>query len=120
MKKRNPFLPVLLLVLLFSTACHYHRYHTRTVKVNNENTSLKIEYCGAVYFNDNGTAIEEMAPGGYIKYKKNDSRFFAKCNDEGRISYRISDGDIQLNINDAVAKEMIAAVVKEIAGHYDR
>ncbi len=120
MKKINPFLTVLLLVLLISTACHHHRYRTRTVSVNNETSSLKIEYCGNVYFNDNGTDIEEMAPGGYVKYKKNESRFLAKCNDEGKISYRISDGDIRINIKDAVAKEMIATIVKEIAYHYHR
>ena len=119
MKKRSPLFITLLLVLLMAAACHHHRYHTRTVKVSNGHTSLKIEYCGDVLFNDNETDIEEMAPDGYIKYKKNDTRFVVKCNNEGRISYRLSDEDGQLNIYDAGAKELISIAIREIAGHYN-
>ena len=120
MKKRNPFVTVLLLVLLISSACHFHRYSTRTVSVNDENSSLKIEYCGHVIFNDNETAIKEIEPNGYVRYKKDDKLFVAKCNEEGIISYKLRDGNIRLNYNDAGAREFIAAAVREIAGHYDR
>ena len=120
MKKRNPFVTVFLLILLTSAACHYHRYRTKTVKVENGHHSLKIEYCGDVYFNETETAIEEMAPDGYIKYKKDDNRFLVECNKSGEISYRLSSEGIRLNANADGAKEFIARVVKEIAYHYDR
>ena len=120
MKKRNPFVTALLFVIVVSTACHYHRYRTKTIRVSNDHSSLKIEYCGDIIFNNNETAIEDMAPGGYVRYRKDDDRFTAECDDEGRISYKIIDGDTRLNISDPGTKAFIAHVIREIAGHYNR
>ena len=120
MKKRNPFLTALLLLLLISTACHFHHYRKRTVRISNDNSSLKIEYCGQVVFNDNETAIEDISPNGYVKYRKDDKYFVAKRNEEGNISYRVSDDDMQLDCNDADTREFITRAIREIASHYDR
>ena len=120
MKKRNPFLTALLLLLLISTACHFHHHRKRTVRVSNDNSSLKIEYCGEVIFNDNETAIEDISPDGYVKYRKGDKCFVAKSNEEGNISYRVSDDDMQLDCNDADTREFITRAIREIASHYDR
>jgi hypothetical protein len=120
MKKRNPFVTAILFIVVVSTACHYHRYRTRTVSVSNDHSSLKIEYCGDIIFNNNETAIEEMAPGGYVKYRKDDDRFVAECNDQGHISYKVTEADTRLNISDPRAKEFVARTIREIAGHYNR
>ena len=120
MKKRNPFITIILLLLLLSTACHYNNYRTRTVRVSNDNMSLKIEYCGEVIFNEDETAIEEIEPKGYVKYKKNDRRFVAESDDEGNITCKIYDGNRRLNYNDDNSKEFIVTAIREIARHYDR
>lgn len=118
--KRNPLAAVLILLLLLSTACHFHRHRIRTVSINTDQTSLKIEYSGKVYFNDEKTAIDYISPGGYVKYKKDDNLFFAKSNDEGEITYKLINGDIKMNYNDEGAKFFIARAVKEIAQHCDK
>ena len=118
--KRNPFAAVLILLLLLSTACHFHGHRIKTVRINTDHTSLKIEYCGKVYFNDGKTAIDYISPGGYVKYKKDDNLFFAESNDEGEITYKLIDGDVQMNYNDNSAKYFIARAVKEIARHCDK
>ena len=115
--KRNPLAAVLILLLLLSTACHFHRHRIRTVSINTDQTSLKIEYSGKVYFNDEKTAIDYISPGGYVKYKKDDNLFFAKSNDESEITYKLINGDIKMNYNDEGAKFFIARAVKEIAQH---
>ncbi len=120
MKKRNPFLTAILLTLLISTACHFHHGNRRTVRVNNGNTSLKIEYCGEVFFNADETAIEEISPDGYVKYKRNGRRFIAESDEDGNISYKLYNGNNYLNYNDDNAKEFITDAVKEIAEHCKR
>lgn len=120
MKKRSPFLTSILLTLLISTACHFHNGHKRTVRVNNDNTTLKIEYCGEVFFNEDETAIEEISPDGYVKYKRNGKRFIAESDEDGNISYKLYNGDRYVNYTDDNAKEFIADAVREIAAHYNR
>ena len=120
MKKRNSFVTALLLLIIISMACNYQNQRTRTVKINNEDISVKIEYCGDIIFNDDETAIEEISPDGYVKYKKNGKRFIAESDEDGNISYKLYDGNMDLNYHDAEAREFIERTVREIAEHYDR
>ena len=120
MKKKPPLVTILLLILLISTACHFHHHRIRTVRVNNDNSSLKIEYCGQVIFNDNETAIEDISPDGYVKYSKDDKRFVVRGNADGSISYRLSDDGMPLDYNDPDSKAFIARAVREIAFHYNQ
>jgi len=120
MKKRNPFITVMLFVLLLSTACHFNNYRTRTVRVNNDNTSLKIEYCGDIVFNQDETAIQEIEPEGYVKYRRDDKRFIAESDEDGNITYRLYNGKKRLKFDDDNAKDFIANAIKEIAEHCEQ
>lgn len=120
MKKNSPFLTPLLFILLFSTACHFNSYRTRTVKVNDESVQLKIEYCGEITFSDDETAIEAIEPEGYVKYRRNDLRFIAESDEDGNITYKVYDNGRRLNHNDDNARALMADAVREIATHYDR
>ena len=119
MKKRSSILLLTLLVFLLA-ACHHHGYRTRTVRVNNNNESLKIEYCGNVSFNDDETAIEALSPDGYIKYKNNNNRIVVECDEDGDIECRIYRGNHRLNIEDEEAKEIFRAALRDIAAHDHR
>jgi hypothetical protein len=119
MKKRNSILLLSLLVILLS-ACHHHGHRIRTVRVNNNNETMKIEYCGNVSFNDDETAIEALSPDGYIKYRCNNKRFIVECDEDGDIEYSIYKGSRQLDNDDEDAKEIVNTAIKDIADHYNR
>jgi hypothetical protein len=118
MKKRNPFVTTLLFVLLLSTACNFHNHHTKTVKIDDGNTAIKIEYCGDIAFADDGGAIEAISPDGYIKYRDDDTRFVAESDDEGNITYRLYNGHRWLHPNDDEARAFMAEKLKLIEEHY--
>lgn len=118
MKSNKIFFLATLLLLLILTACHHHR-RIRAVEVNNENSSLKIEYCGEILFNESETAIEEISPGGFVKYRKDGKRLIAKCRAGGEVYYSISDDDIPEENYDDGTRDFIVSAVKEIALHYN-
>ncbi|GAB2840273.1 hypothetical protein [Ferruginibacter profundus] len=119
MKKRHPLLFVNLLVLLLSVACNLGS-GTRTISTNDGKVSLKIEYKGEVFFNTDGTAIDEISPGGYVKYKLNDNQLIAEPTDSGNVNYKLYFGDRRLDLNDTAAKEFFKTAMNTIAERYER
>ena len=118
MKKRHPLLYVILLTILLSTACNLGR--GRIVRINNVSESLKIEYNGEIFFNADGTAIDEISPGGYVKYQRNNKEFIAKPIDSGNVTYKLYFGDRRLDLKDSAAKEFFKSAMEEIVDHYER
>jgi len=118
MKKIHPLLYVTLLTVLLTVACNIGS--TRTVSINNGNESLKIEYKGEIFFNADGTAIEEISPGGYVKYHRNDKEFTAKPIDSGNVTYKLYFGDQLLDLKDSAAKEFFRSAMQDIVDHYER
>ena len=119
MKKKHPLLFVILLTVLLSVACNLGSGR-RVVSINNGSESLKIEYKGEVFFNAEGTAIDEISPGGYVKYRRNDKEFTAKAVDSGNVTYKLYFGDRRLDLNDSAAKEFFKSAMEEIVDHYER
>jgi hypothetical protein len=119
MKKRHPLLFVILLAVLFSVACNLGSA-SRTVRINNSNESLKIEYKGEIFFNTEGTVIDEISPGGYVKYKRNDKEFIALPVDSGNVSYKLYFDNHRLDLKDSAAKEFFKSAMEEIVEHYER
>ena len=120
MKKTTTLVTVLVLLLLSTVSCYHHGYRTRTVRVNNNDNDLKIEYCGDIDFNDDETAITSIEPEGYVKFRSNSKRFIVESDEDGDITYKIYKNGRRLNYNDDEAREIITAAVREIADHYDR
>ena len=119
MKKTHPLLYVILLTVLLTVACNLGSGR-RTVRIKNGNESLKIEYNGEVFFNAEGTAIEEISPGGYVKYRRNDKKFTAQSVDSGNVTYELYFGDRRLDLKDSAAKEFFKSAMEEIVDHYER
>jgi hypothetical protein len=110
MKKLRIAIVIMALANLVVAACHIGKHHT-TIVENSNNSYLKIEYAGMVYFNGDGTAIQDISPGGYVKYHYNDKKLEAKNNGHGGVKYELFDGDHQLNL-DSNGKRFIADAVK--------
>ncbi|MGC4101036.1 hypothetical protein [Ferruginibacter sp.] len=119
MKKKHPLLYAILLGLLLSVACNLGS-GTRVVSVNNGNETLKIEYKGELFFNTAGTAIDEISPGGRVKYRRNDKELVAEPGDSGNVVYKIYFDDKKMNNNDSAVKTFFAAALQEIAENYER
>jgi hypothetical protein len=119
MKKRHPLLFVILLTVLLSVACNLGSGR-RTVRINDGNESLKIEYKGEIFFNAEGTAIDEISPGGYVKYQRNDKKFIAERIDTGNITYKLYLDDRLLDLKDSASKEFFKSAMEEIIDHYGR
>ncbi len=119
MKKRHPLLYVNLLAVLLSVACNMGG-HTRSIHSGDGKESLDIEYKGEVFFNPEETAIDEISPGGYIKYKKNDKKFIAEPNDSGNVNYKLYFDGKRVDITDTAAKEFFKTAMEEITDHYER
>jgi hypothetical protein len=119
MKKRHPLLFVILLTVLLSVACNLGS-GTRVVRMNNDSETLKIEYKGEIFFNAEGTAIDEISPGGYVKYRRNDNEFIAQPIDSGNVTYKLYFDDHRLDLKDSAAKEFFKSAMQEIVDHYER
>lgn len=117
MKKKSPFFILFLLLLLGGMACRFHG-RTRTVNVNSNGETLKIEYCGHIDFNEDGTAVADIAPFGYIKYKHNNTRIYIESDEDGTLRYKVYNGGRRIHINDPEAQEILNSAVKEMEEHY--
>jgi hypothetical protein len=105
-------LRILLLVAAFAglSACHFGRRHATIVETGN-NYYLRIEYSGKIYFNDDGTAISSISPGGYVKYENNEKKLEAWPNRNGGVRYELSYDGEKLN-PDNNGRPFIAEAVK--------
>lgn len=120
MKKKNPFFVLLLLIVLSVVACNFHGHRTKTVKVNNDNNHIKIEYSGAITFSEDGMTIEDISPDGYIRYNNNGQRVYAESNEDGEIRYKLYDGNRRLHMSDPEAQEFMSHAVKVMEEYYYR
>ena len=119
MKKIHPLLYITLFTVLLTVACNLGS-GSRTVRINNGSEKLKIEYKGEVFFTADGTAIEEISPGGYVKYRKNNKEFIAQPIDSGNVTYKLYINDKRLDLKDSVARDFFRSAMEEIVDHYER
>ncbi|MES2778068.1 MAG: hypothetical protein V4722_28090 [Bacteroidota bacterium] len=119
MKTRNHIVAgILLLVVAIATGCNFHNRRIRTVRVENDHSSLRIKYSGKIIFSEDQTEIEHISRNGFVHYKKDGKTFVVKSNDGGDMTYTIYDGHRRLHYQDEDAKAFVSEAVKEIAEHY--
>jgi hypothetical protein len=117
MKKKNPFFVLFLLVIISVMACNFNG-RTKTVKVSNGESTLKIEYYGDISFNEDGTAVEEISPDGHIYYKCNDQKIYIESDENGTLHYKVYNNGHRLNTNDVETSQLISDAVKKMEEHY--
>lgn len=115
--KKLTFVAAAALVALIS-ACRFGQRHT-TIMENGNGVTVKIEYVGQTYFNDEGTAIRSISPNGYVKYQRGGKELTAESDRNGKITYELNDGGKQSILNEG-DKEFLAQAVKDMIkhGHY--
>ena len=116
MKKLKQSTVVLCLIIL-TASCHFGR-GKRTISVENNDFSLRIEYAGRITFTEDSTAVKSISPNGYLKFKVNGKKLEAE-NRGGRIVYSIDGDDETATITDHDKIFVVDAVHEMMRrGHY--
>ncbi len=118
MKNKHPLLILLLIAVLLTVACNFNGQQSKTVKISDGNSVIKIEYRGKIIFTDDGSGIVAISPNGYVKYKNGKNRFYAECDDDGNIKYKIYSNGNRLHPADTDAKSFMANSLQIIEEHY--
>ncbi len=106
MRKFLPFILLLAIIVLFS-ACHHSKYRNISIRTNENNLSLAIQFAGEVRFTGDSTAIKSISPDG--------KELVAESDPKGQITLTIytngrkitSDDEGKIFLTEAV-KDMIA------------
>ena len=111
------FLVALFLVLgrLCLPGLHWwhHGPDDGTIVVSGDNYREELKWSGRFRLSDDERSIAEMMPGGYVKFKENDTALTAESNTQGEISYTLYDGREQLPGRDTA---FIAAQIRKMIG----
>ncbi len=77
-----------------------------SISISTSDYTERISYGGKIILSEDETSISSMAPGAFIKYRKNDRKLIAEANLQGEIHYKMSDDNKDL-LKEAI-REMIA------------
>lgn len=100
-----------LFVLLFGS-CHSGPPHT-TIVSNDGTTSARIECAGDIQFTEDSSAIKSISPWGYIEYRGNDKHVLIESDEQGKLDYKLYQGDRQVPL-DSAGKGFLATALKEM------
>ena len=109
---RNVIMGLALIFTVSLTACG-GRYRTTTIEMNNGSESVRIKSSGQVRFNPETTAIQSIAPGGYLSYRRNNKKLTAESNEQGQLTIEMSN-DGKALILDAEGKHFMADAIKDM------
>jgi hypothetical protein len=84
-----------------------------TITIKSDDDYEQIKYGGKIELNEDESAIRNISPGGYIKYRHNEVRLLAEGGMQEKISYDIRDHGEQLDA-DAAGKRVIREAIREI------
>ena len=111
------FLIALFLVLVRLCLPGLHLWHhgpnDGTIVVSGDDYREEVKWSGKCRLSDDERSIAEMKPGGYLKFKENDTTFLAESNMQGEISYTLYNGREYLNARDTA---FIAAQIRKMIG----
>jgi hypothetical protein len=77
------------------------------IVIKDDETSLEIQYSGEINFTEDETAIKNISPGGYLKYKSNKIKIAAASNAKGEFQYDLFENGQK--IEDAGEKKLMLA-----------
>jgi hypothetical protein len=73
-----------------------------------------IWWSGKIRLSDDDRSIDEISPGGYLKFKENDTTMKAESDLQGKISYTLFNGYEELPLNDSGQRFIAAQIQKMI------
>lgn len=74
----------------------------------------EIKYSGKFELTEDESGFKSISPGGYLKYRKNDTSVLIESNLQGVIDYHIEEGRYKLSLTDARGKSRVAEAVREM------
>ncbi|HET6255763.1 MAG TPA: hypothetical protein VFE32_16930 [Puia sp.] len=112
------FLIALGLILIRLSFPHLELWHNgrgqgTMITRSGDNYIQGIWWSGKVRFSDDERSIAEISPGGYLKFKENDTTLKAESDLQGEISYTLYNGHEELPLNDS-GRRFIAAQVRKM------
>lgn len=105
---------LILLRVYYSWAGHAHRTdNDGNITVSSDNYREEIHWSGKVKLSDDEMSIASISPGGYLKFRENDTKLSAESNLQGEISYTLFDGQKSLTLNDS-GQRFVASVLRKM------
>jgi hypothetical protein len=118
LKNRKPITALIISIVVCIAACNFSG-RTKTVEVNNNEGSLKIEYHGSIAFSEDGRTIENISPNGYIHYKNDFEKITIESNDSGELEYAIYANGNLLNGRSEEAGKILRTAIKDMDKYYN-
>jgi hypothetical protein len=107
-------LALILLRLCYPTLELWHNGHGHgTMIMRSDNYLQEIKWSGKIRLSDDDRSIAEISPGGYLKFRENDTTLKAESSLQGEISYTLFDGHEQLSLNDS-GQQFIATQIQKM------
>jgi hypothetical protein len=91
-------------------------HNESSIIISNDNFREEIKYSGKIRFSDDETAIQQITPGGFLDFTRNDEQLVVKCDKQGRMSYQLTENGDTKSATDSSGKQFIADAVKELIG----
>ncbi len=89
------------------------RGHGTMITKIGDNYIQGIWWSGKLRLSDDEQSIAEISPGGYLKFKENDTTMKAESDLQGKISYTLYNGHEELPLNDS-GRSFIAAQIQKM------
>jgi hypothetical protein len=111
------FLIALFLILVRLSLPGLHLWHhgpnDGNIVVSGDNYREELHWSGRFRLSDDERTIAQMMPGGYLKFRENDTTLSAESNMQGEISYSLYDGRQHLTSRDTA---FIATQIRKMIG----
>ena len=91
----------------------HHGPNDGNIQMSGDNYREELSWSGRFRLSADERSIAEMTPGGYLKFKENDTSLTAESNMQGEISYALYNGREHLTTRDTA---FIAAQIRKMIG----
>ncbi|HTR29223.1 MAG TPA: hypothetical protein VMH27_08130 [Puia sp.] len=107
-------LALVLLRLCYPTLEIWHSRHGQgTMIIKSDHYIQGIWWLGKIQLSDDERSIAEISPGGYLKFKENDTTMKAESDLQGKITYTLYNGREDLPLNDS-GRHFIASQIQKM------
>lgn len=91
----------------------HHGSNHGTMVVKSDNYIEEVSWDGKARLSDDEKSIAEITPGGYLKFRENDTTLKAESNLQGEISYTLYNGGENLPLNDS-GRRFVAVILQKM------
>jgi hypothetical protein len=84
-----------------------------TITRSDGSNYTQLKYAGKIVLTDDETAFQSIAPGGYVKFTKNEQKMVAEGTLKGTIQYELSDDGSSMPY-DENGKQFVAGAIREM------